>query len=208
MPTKLLLSREEYLASGIHIGMKQRTAQMKDFIYKIRPDGLAVLNLSKIDQRIKTAAKFLARLNKIMVVSRKPAAIDAIKKFAELVGAESITGRFMPGTLTNPRYKKFFEAQAILIVDTLVDVQALREAVKARVPVVGICDTFNETRDIDFIIPANNNGKLALATLFWLLAREMLKERNQIKSYQEFNYKIDDFDGGKSFDEEKILPIE
>lgn len=208
MPTKLLLPREEYLASGVHIGMKQRTAQMKEFIYKIRPDGLAVLNLSKIDQSIKTAAKFLARLSKIMVVSRKPAAIDAIKKFAEIVGSEVITGRFMPGTLTNPRYKKFFEAEAIVIVDTLADVQALREAVTARVPVVALSDTFNETRDVDIIIPANNNGRRSLATLFWLLAREILKERDKIKSYEEFNYKIEDFAGGKSLDEQKFAQIE
>ena len=208
MPTKLLLSREEYLASGVHIGMKQRTAQMKEFIYKIRPDGLAVLNLSKIDQRIRTAAKFLSRLDKIIVVSRKPAAIDAIKKFSELIDAEVITGRFMPGTLTNPRYKKFFEAQAIVIVDTLTDVQALREAVTARVPVVAICDTFNETRNVDIIIPANNNGRRALTTLFWLLAREILKERGKIKSDEEFTYKLEDFAGGKSLDEPRAPQID
>ena len=201
MPTKLLLSREEYLASGIHIGMKQRTAQMKEFIYKIRPDGLAVLNLSKIDQRIRTAAKFLTRASNIMIVSRKPVAIDAIKKFGELTGAKVVTGRFMPGTLTNPNYKKFFEADAVIIVDTMTDIQALREAVKARVPVIALCDTFNDTRDVDIVIPANNNSKRAVATLFWLLAREILKERDQIKSYQDFNYKIEDFAGGKLIDE-------
>jgi small subunit ribosomal protein S2 len=193
MPTKLLLTRQEYLASGIHIGMKQKTVQMKEFIYKVRPDGLAVLNLRKIDERIRIAAKFLARCNKIMVVGRKSVAQDAIKKFGEVVGAEVVTGRFMPGTLTNPGYKKYFEAEVILITDTLSDVQALREAVKARVPVVAVCDTMNETRDVDLIIPANNKGKKALATLFWLLAREILKERGVIKSDKEFKYKLTDF---------------
>ncbi len=194
MPAKLLISRQEYLASGIHIGMKQRTEQMKEFIYKIRPDGLAVLNLKMIDERIKTASKFLAKLNKIIVVGRKSAAKGAIEKFGELIGAVVVTGRFMPGTLTNPHYRKFFEAEAILIIDPLTDMQALNEAVTARVPVVGICDTFNETRDIDLIIPANNKGKKALATLFWILAREVLKERGTIKSDSEFQYKIEDFD--------------
>jgi len=195
MPTKLLLSQEEYLASGIHIGMKQRTAQMKEFIYKVRPDGLAVLNLRKVDGRIRTVAKFLSRLSRVLVVSRKPVAIDAIKKFGEAIKAVSITGRFMPGTLTNPRYKKYLEAEAIVIVDPLVDYQALKEAVKARVPIVAVCDTFNETRDIDFVIPANNKGKKSVATLFWLLAREILKERGTVNSNEEFNYKIMDFGG-------------
>lgn len=195
MPVKLLLTREQYLASGIHIGMKQRTAQMKEFVYKIRPDGLAVLNLRKVDERIKVASKFLARCSKILVVGRKSAAQDAIKKFGEIVGAQVVTGRFMPGTLTNPSYKNFFESEVILIVDPLIDYQPLKEAVKARVPIIAICDTFNETKDIDLIIPANNKGKKALGTLFWLLTREILKERKIIKSDSEFKYKLDDFVG-------------
>jgi len=193
MPAKLLISRQDYLASGIHIGMKQRVADMKEFIYKIRDDGLAVLNLSKVDERIRTASKFLARCKKIMVVGRKAVAHDAVKKFGEVVGAEVIIGRFMPGTLTNPQYKKYFEADVIVITDPLIDYQALKEAVKARVPIVAVCDTFNETRDIDLVIPANNKGKKALAILFWLLAREILKERGVIKSDSEFNFKVEDF---------------
>lgn len=193
MPVRLLIPKQQYLAAGIHIGMKQRTDQMKEFIYKIREDGLAVLNLKKIDERIRIAAKFLARYDKILVVSRKSVAKEAIEKFAEVINANAITTRFMPGTLTNPTYKNFFEADVILIADPLVDIQALQEAVKARVPVIAICDTFNETKDVDLIIPANNKGKRALATLFWLLAREILKERKEISSDREFKYKIEDF---------------
>lgn len=190
---RLLISRQQYLASGIHIGMKQRTAQMKEFIYKVRPDGLAVLNLRKVDEKIRVASKFLARTNKILVVGRKPISHDSIKKFCEIVGCEAIIERFMPGTLTNPKYKKFFEAEVVLISDPLLDYQALKEAVSARVPVVAICDTINETKDIDLVIPANNKGKKSLEILFWLLAREILKEKGQIKSNEEFKYKIEDF---------------
>lgn len=195
MSDKLLMPKEEYLASGVHIGMKQKTAQMKEFIYKVREDGLAVMDLATIDQRIQTASKFLGRLNNIIVVTRKQVGFDPIKKFAEVVGARVVTGRFMPGTLTNPTYKNFFEAHAMIIVDPLSDVHALQEAVKARVPIVAICDTFNETKDIDFIIPANNKGKRSIATIFWLLAREILKERGTIKSDEEFKFEIKDFEG-------------
>jgi small subunit ribosomal protein S2 len=201
MPTKLLISRQEYLASGIHIGMKQRTADMKEFIYKVRPDGLAVLNLRKVDERIRTVSKFLSKLSNILVVSRKSIAFESMKKFGEVVGAKVIAGRFMPGTLTNPRYKNFYEADAVLIVDPLIDYQILKESASAKVPIVAICDTFNETRNIDLILPANNKGKKALATLFWLLAREILKERGKIKSDEEFTYTIEDF-GGKVDEEE------
>ncbi|MFH0711450.1 MAG: 30S ribosomal protein S2 [Candidatus Aenigmatarchaeota archaeon] len=193
MPSKLLIPREEYLASGIHIGMKQRTADMKEFIYNIRDDGLAVLNLSKIDERIKIASKFMARAKNILVVGRKVSAQESVKKFAEAIGSKSSTGRFLPGTLTNPRFREYYEADVVLVSDPLIDYQALRESVTARIPIIGIADTFNETRDLDLIVPANNKGKKALATLFWLLAREILKERGTIKSDEEFKYKITDF---------------
>ena len=195
MPAKLLISRQEYLASGIHIGMKQRVADMKEFIYKIRDDGLAILNLQMINDRIKTASKFLARCKNIMVVGRKSIAHEAVAKFAEVVGVQAVVGRFLPGSLTNPHFKKYFEADAIVISDPLIDYQALKESVSARVPIVAVCDTFDETRNIDLIIPANNKGKKALATLFWLLAREILKERGTIEKDEDFKYKIEDFGG-------------
>ena len=191
---KLLLPKQTYLASGIHIGMKQKTVQMKEFIYKVRPDGLAVLNLKKIDERIRVAAKFLSRYKNVLVVSRKPVAPKAIKLFSELIGAKLITGRFMPGTLTNPNYEGYFEADVILIADPINDAQAMEEAIKSKIPVVAICDTINETGGIDLIIPANNKGRRAVSTLFWLLARQILKERKIIKSDKEFKYKLEEFE--------------
>lgn len=194
MPTKLLIPRQQYLVSGIHIGMNLRTEDMREFIYKIRPDGLAVMNLKKIDERIRIAAKFLARSKSIIIAGKKTVVQSGIKKFAELIKAEAVVGRFLPGSLTNPSFRKYSEADVIIIVDPMIDHQALEEAVKARVPVVAICNTFNETRNVDLIIPANNKGKKALATLFWLLAREILKEREEIKSDKEFEYTVEDFE--------------
>lgn len=203
MAQKLLISDADYKASGMYIGMKQRTAQMKEFIYRIRPDGLSLLNISKIDQRIRSAAKFMARTDRVLVVARKTIAHEAVKKFGEITGARVVTGRFMPGSLTNPSYKKFYEADVVLIVDPLTDYQALNEAVKARIPVIGICDTFNDTKNIDLIIPCNNKGARALVTFFWLLAREFLKEKGKIKSDDEFSYKIEDFAGGMKLDSQE-----
>lgn len=200
MTKELLITDADYKASGIYIGMKQRTAQMKEYIYRVRPDGLSLLNISKIDQKIRTAAKFLARHQKILIVARKTVAKEAVRKFSELTDAKFVVGRFMPGTLTNPSYKKFFEAEAILVIDPLSDYQALNEAVKARIPVIGICDTFNDTKNIDLIIPSNNKSVRALATLFWILAREVMKERGTIKSDEEFKYKIEDFAGDIGLD--------
>ena len=195
-----MIPRENYLASGIHIGMKQRTKQMQPFVYKIRSDGLAVMNLAIIDERIKLAAKFLSNCKKVLVVSRKSVAHDAIEKFSEIVDAKTIGGRFMPGMLTNPEYENFYEADVVVVVDPLADYQVLNEAAKARVPVVAICDTFNETNNVDFIIPANNKGLRSLTLLFWILAREILKARGEIKKDEEFKYSVEDFVTKKMLD--------
>ncbi|MEM5836571.1 MAG: 30S ribosomal protein S2 [Candidatus Aenigmatarchaeota archaeon] len=191
---KLLIPRQQYLASGIQMGMKSKTKDMRKFIYKVRPDGLAVLNLRKVDERIRIAAKFLARYKNIAVASKRSSIQKGVEKFAELIKAKAFLGRFLPGSLTNPNLENYFEADVMFILDPFIDKQALDEAVKANVPVVAVCNTSNETRNIDLVIPANNKGKKALATLLWLLAREILKERGEIKSDKEFQFKVEDFE--------------
>lgn len=204
MASKMLMTDADYKASGMYIGMKQRTAQMRDYIYRIRPDGLSLLNIAKIDSRIKTAAKLIARSDKVMVVARKSLAHEPARKFGELTGVHAMTGRFMPGTLTNPSYKKFYEADLIIVVDPETDYQALKEAVNARIPVIGVCDTFNDTKNVDLVIPCNNKGARSLVTLFWLLAREVMKEKGKVSSDEEFSYKIEDFAGGMKLDKQEI----
>jgi small subunit ribosomal protein S2 len=195
MPVKLLIPRKDYLASGICFGAKTKTKDMKEFIYKTRPDGLTILNLKKIDERIRIAARFLARNKNILVATRKKIAKEAVEKFAEIVNARAFVGRFLPGTLTNPNSEYFYEADVVFITDPLTDKRALQEAVKARVPIVAICNTSNETKYVDLVIPANNRGRKSLAMIFYLLAREILKERGEIKSDEEFKYKLEDFVG-------------
>jgi len=193
--TELLIPRNEYLSSGIHIGMTFKTKDMKKFIYKIRPNGLAVLNISVIDQRIRNAAKFFAQAKEPLIISRKQNAKKAVEMFSKITGIKSIIGRFMPGSLTNPSYKYFMEPDLIFIVDPSVDKQAMKEAIKTRVQIIAICDTSNKTDFVDYVIPANNKGRMSIALIFYLLAREILMERGDIKSYNDFKYKVTDFVG-------------
>lgn len=176
---RLLIPREKYLSAGVHIGLTTKTADMKRFIYKIRPNGLAVLNVGMIDKRIGYAANMLAERKNILVVSKKENGQQAVKKFAEVIGCRAITGRFMPGSLTNPSSKDFFEPDILVVTDPLADKQAIKEAYSMRIPIIGMVDTFNELGYLDFVIPCNNKGKKSLAVIYWLLAKLLMEKHGK-----------------------------
>src|SRR5207247_528170 len=102
----LLVPEDVYLTSGVHIGIQQKSADMKPFIYKVRIEGMYVLDIT----------------------------------------------------------------------------------------VVALCDANNETRDVDLVVPTNNKGRRALATVYWLLTREVLKARGTVKSDEGFTSTIDDYE--------------
>ena len=176
---RLIIPREKYLAAGAHIGMTFKTAPMKKFIYKIRPNGLAVLNIGELDRRIGLAANLIANAKYPLVVCRKEIGWDAVKKFGKVTGAKVITGRFMPGSLTNPSYKHFFEPDLVMIVDPVADKQAIKEATEIRVPIIGLADTSHDPAYIDLVMPCNNKGKKALALVFWGIAQQLAEKKKE-----------------------------
>lgn len=204
MKREMLVEKEKYLENGVHIGTSSKTNDMKRFIYKTMPNGLTVLNLSTLDERIGIAAEFLATHKNILVVGRKVS--KPIDTFTKAVGARSITGRFMPGSLTNPSFKNFFEPDVVLITDPFIDKQVLKEALDIRIPVVALCNTFNQTSYIDLVVPCNNKGKKSLAMVFYLLAREILKARKEIEKNEDFKHSLDDFIESRERSKRKDTP--
>jgi len=196
MADELLIDQSVYLEAGVHIGTKVKTPGMKRFIYKVREDGLYLLDLPEIDKRIKIAAKMLARYDpkEIVVTASRIYAIAAASKFAEITKSKLMQGRIMPGVFTNPNREDFVEPSIILVSDTRNEKQAVKEASKTSTPVVALCDTDNWIKFVDLIIPCNNKGRRSLAVVYYLLAREFLKEKGIIKSNEEFNYKVSDFE--------------
>jgi small subunit ribosomal protein S2 len=188
--------KKKVLSTGIRVGTAVKTKFMVPFITKASPEGLYMLDLDITLARIQTAAKFINRMNieKVIVCSGREYAITPIEKFCEVTGATKMLGRFMPGTLTNPSLPYYIEPQLVLISDPQVDSQAITEATNAGIPVIGISNTDNMTSQIDLIIPANNRGRKSLATAYWLLAREILVEKGQLKGDESLKYEIDDFE--------------
>lgn len=192
----LLVPEDIYLTSGVHIGTQQKSADMKDFIYKVRQDGLYVLDVKKTDERVKAVAQFLARYDpkRILVVSSRQYGQRPSRVFSQAVGAPVFGGRFVPGTLTNPSMQKFMEPDVILVTDPAADKQALDEALCVGMPIIALCDANNETRNVDIVIPTNNKGRRALACIYWLLAREVLLARGDLKAPEDFKMEIEDFE--------------
>jgi len=193
---ELLLPQDDLLSAGIHIGTKIKTKDMEQFIYRVRPDGLFVLDLNKTDERIRVAAKFLARFDpsRIAVVAARLYAREPVNKFCELVGCIPITGRFVPGTLSNPSYPNRIEPDVIVVSDPRADSQAVKEASRMGIPVVALCSTDNNFSYIDLVIPTNNKGRKALAMIYWLLARQVLRERGDIPPEGDIPLSVEDFE--------------
>lgn len=190
-----LIPLDNYLKVGLHIGTKFRTKYMEPFIYKVRSDGLAVMNVKKIDERIATAAKFISQFEPkdILVVCRRENGWKSVKLFSKLTGVRAIAGRYRPGMLTNSNLDNFSETKLMIVIDPWPDKNAVLDAVKVGVPVIALCDTNNEANNLDLMIPCNNKGKKSLGLLFWVLAKEYLKNRGLIKSEDEIKISLDEF---------------
>jgi small subunit ribosomal protein S2 len=193
---ELLLPRDTLLSAGIHIGTRMKTRDMKPFIYRVRPDGLFVLDVKKTDDRIRVAAKFLARFEpaKVAVAAARLYAQEPIRKFCEVTGATPIIGRFIPGLLSNPLYPNRIDPEVIIVSDPRADAQAVKEASNVGIPIVALCSTDNEFAGVDLVIPTNNKGRRALAVIFWLLARQVLRERGELPPDKDPPATIEDFE--------------
>lgn len=179
---ELLVPLEQYLQAGVHIGTHTCTKHMEKFVFRVRPDGLYILDIRKTDERLRIAGRFLSRFerNKILVVSTKQYGRQPVLKFAEIVGATPVVGRFPPGMLTNPRLELYRELEIIILTDPRVDEQPLIEALKMGIPVVAFVSTDNKLIGIDLAIPGNNKGRKSIALLYWILARQILRERGEL----------------------------
>jgi small subunit ribosomal protein S2 len=202
---ELLLPRDTLLSAGIHIGTRMKTLDMEPFIYRVRPDGLFVLDVKKTDDRIRTAAKFLARYEKakVAVAATRLYAHEPVKKFCEVTGSTPIIGRFIPGQLSNPQYSRRVDPEIIVVSDPRADAQAVKEASRTGIPIVALCSTDNEFAGVDLVIPTNNKGRRALAVIFWLLARQILRERGEIGPDKDPAVTIEDFEAKVTRDEEE-----
>ena len=177
----LLASEDMYRNSAIHIGTKIRSADMKKFTAYVNKEGLNILDIKKIDERIKVAAKFLSKFepNRIVFVASREYAKKPVKASAGALGAKFMTDRFIPGSFTNPSISGYIEPDVVVINDPATDNQAQKEAILNGIPVVALCHTNNSTTFVDLVVPGNNKGRESLALIYYLLTKGVLTQNGK-----------------------------
>ena len=193
---ELLIDEDTFLTCGVHIGTKQKSKDMEPYVYKVRDDGLRIINVNMTSEKVVEAAQFLKDFDPkdVLVVSARQYGWKPATKFAENCGFECIAGRFTPGRLTNPEMRFFIEPKAIVLTDPAADAQAFREATNIKIPVIAMCDSNNLTTNVDIVIPGNNKGRRSLALIYWLLSREILRIRGELGADEDLEETIDDFE--------------
>jgi len=171
--TEMLIPLEDYVKSGIYLGTRVVTPDMKPFVYRRRADGLAIFNTDLIDEKIKEGIEYISQFNpeKIIVVCKRQAGWKVVRMFSELTGIRAFTKKYPAGILTNTRLENFFENELTIVADAWLDKNALADVKKVNKKVLLICDTNNHARDADQIIIGNNKHNKSLGLMFYLLAK-------------------------------------
>lgn len=186
-----LVPMEDYLKASIHLGTRVITPNMRKYVYRRRADGLAVFNTALLDDKIREGADFLSKFapENVIVVCKREAGWKAVSKFSEIFGVRAFTKKYPAGILTNTNLKNFFECELVFVCDPWIDNNAVTDANRVSIKVLGICDTNDFTNGITQIIPANNKSAKSLGMIFYLLTK-IYAEKRGLKIP---NIKIQDF---------------
>ena len=177
--TDMLVPLEEYVKSGIYIGKRAVTPDMKPFVYRRRADGLAIFNTDIIDEKIKEAIEYISKFNPedVILVCKRQTGWSAAEMFSKLTGIRVFTKKYPAGILTNPKLPTFTENELTIVTDSWLDKNALHDTLKTRKKVLMICDTNNFAQGADQTIIGNNKSSKSLGLIFYLLARGYCKAR-------------------------------
>lgn len=169
---------------------------MERYIWSRRGDGVNIIHIGKLWEKLMLAARVIVTIRNpadVCAVAARTFGQRAVLKFAHYTGAQSLAGRFTPGTFTNQIQQQFMEPRLLIISDPRLDHQAVREAAYVNIPVIAFCNADTSMRYIDIAIPCNNTAKFSVGLLYWFLTREVLRLRGEISRAEPWNVKADLF---------------
>jgi small subunit ribosomal protein S2 len=190
-----LVSLEEYIKAGVHIGTKIKNKQTKKFIARVRSDGLAIIDVMKLDERLRLSTKLLSKYEpyQILAVGRRETARKPLQMLNKYTGINVYPKRYPPGLLTNPALDIFKDVDVVIITDPILDRNALLDAYRTGKITIAFVDTNNSLSYIDIAIPANNRGAKSLALLYYIIAREYLRNRGLLSKREELPVSYEEF---------------
>ena len=197
----MLIPLEEYVKSGIYLGTKVVTPDMKPFVYRRRADGLAIFNTDLIDEKLKQAIEFLSKFDAkdIVLACKRQAGWKTAEMFSKLTGIRVFTKKYPAGVLTNTNLENFFENELTIVCDSWLDRNALNDTLTIKKKVLMICDTNNFAKGADCVVIGNNKSPKSMGVIFYLLARGYCKAKG-------IEADIPDLEWWTEEEEEKVTP--
>lgn len=168
------------LAAKCHLGSTNVSNRMKPYIFSRRPDGIFIIHIGKLWEKLILAARVLVTIENwedIFVTSSSLHGRRPANKVAGYLGAMCNLSRFPPGQFT----KSLVEPRLLLCMDPYDDAQAISEASKCNIPVIAFANSHSPLKHVDIGIPCNNLGARSIGVMCWLLTRAVLRLRGAVR---------------------------
>lgn len=175
----MLIDLEEYVKTGIYLGTRVVTPDMKKYVYRRRADGLAIFNTDLIDEKLKEGIEYLSKFNpeEVILVCKRQSGWKAAKLFEKVTGIRAFTNKYPAGVMTNTQLQDFLETEMAIITDGWLDKNALKDATDVNKDVLMICGTNNFSKGATQTIIGNNKSGKSIGLIYYLLARGYLKNK-------------------------------
>lgn len=177
----MLIPLDDYVKTGIYLGTRVVTPDMRPYVYRRRADGLAIFNTDIIDEKLKEGIEYLSQFEPedVILICKRQSCHLVAKKFEEITGIRTFTKKYPAGILTNTELKDFFENELTIITDHWLEKNALKDTRDVKKKVMMICGTNNFSRQADKVIIGNNKSPKSIGLIYYLLARGYLQNKGK-----------------------------